>query len=109
MVFEFFDMGWVIFGNLNLGIIGGVLVINLFGLRWFVVGGLCDYFLGVKGVSGWGEFFKVGGCVVKNVMGYDMCKFFVGFYGMFVVMIEVIVKVFLVLEIFLFLVVIGLD
>jgi glycolate oxidase FAD binding subunit len=49
--------------------------------------------LGCRAVSGFGEAFKAGGRVVKNVTGYDLPKLFTGAFGTLVALTEVTVKV----------------
>jgi len=44
-------------------------------------------------VSGFGDSFKAGGKVVKNVTGYDLCKLLAGSWGTLAVMTEVTLKV----------------
>jgi glycolate oxidase FAD binding subunit len=44
-------------------------------------------------VSGFGDSFKTGGKVVKNVTGYDLCKLLAGSWGTLAVMTEVTLKV----------------
>jgi glycolate oxidase FAD binding subunit len=43
--------------------------------------------------SGFGDSFKTGGKVVKNVTGYDLCKLLAGSWGTLSVMTEVTLKV----------------
>jgi glycolate oxidase FAD binding subunit len=52
-----------------------------------------DHLLGAHGVSGFGDSFKAGGRVVKNVTGYDLCKLLAGSWGTLAVMTEVTLKV----------------
>jgi glycolate oxidase FAD binding subunit len=52
-----------------------------------------DHLLGAHAVSGFGESFKTGGKVVKNVTGYDLCKLLSGSWGTLAVMTEVTLKV----------------
>ncbi len=52
-----------------------------------------DYVLGFTAVNGFGEIWKAGGKVVKNVTGYDMCKLQAGAYGTLSALTELTVKV----------------
>jgi len=52
-----------------------------------------DHLLGAHAVSGFGDSFKTGGRVVKNVTGYDLCKLLAGSWGTLAVMTEVTLKV----------------
>ena len=52
-----------------------------------------DHLLGAHAVSGFGDSFKTGGKVVKNVTGYDLCKLLAGSWGTLAVMTEVTLKV----------------
>src|SRR5262249_39559588 len=56
-------------------------------------GGARDHLLGAHAVSGFGDSFKTGGKVVKNVTGYDLCKLLAGSWGTLAVMTEVTLKV----------------
>jgi glycolate oxidase FAD binding subunit len=73
--------------------LGGVLACNLAGPRRVRAGAARDYFLGFSAINGWGEIWKAGGKVVKNVTGYDMCKLQAGAYGALSVLTEVTLKV----------------
>jgi glycolate oxidase FAD binding subunit len=73
--------------------LGGTIACNLAGPRRIRQGAARDHFLGFSGVSGWGEIFKAGGKVVKNVTGYDLCKLMAGSYGTLAALTEVTVKV----------------
>ena len=73
--------------------LGGVIACNLAGSRRVRAGSARDYVLGFSAVNGFGEIWKAGGKVVKNVTGYDMCKLQAGAYGTLSALTEVTVKV----------------
>ena len=73
--------------------VGGMIAAGLAGPRRVKAGGARDHLLGVAAVSGFGESFKAGGKVVKNVTGYDLCKLIAGSWGTLSVMTEVTLKV----------------
>jgi glycolate oxidase FAD binding subunit len=75
------------------GTIGGMLAVGLAGPRRVKDGGARDHLLGAHAVSGFGDSFKTGGRVVKNVTGYDLCKLLAGSWGTLAVMTEVTLKV----------------
>jgi len=77
----------------RLGTIGGMIGSGLAGPRRVKAGGVRDHLPGVHAVSGFGESFKAGGRVVKNVTGYDLCKLVTGSWGTLAVMTEVTLKV----------------
>jgi glycolate oxidase FAD binding subunit len=77
----------------RLGTIGGMIASGLAGPRRVKAGGVRDHLLGVHAVSGFGESFKTGGRVVKNVTGYDLCKLVAASWGTLAVMTEVTLKV----------------
>lgn len=75
------------------GTIGGMLGAGLAGPRRIQAGAARDHLLGAQAVSGFGDSFKAGGRVVKNVTGYDLCKLLAGSWGTLAVMTEVTLKV----------------
>ncbi|MCP3472956.1 FAD-binding protein [Bradyrhizobium sp. CCGUVB1N3] len=80
-------------GTPGLGTIGGMIAAGLAGPRRIKVGAVRDHLLGAHAVSGFGDSFKTGGKVVKNVTGYDLCKLLAGSWGTLSVMTEVTLKV----------------
>ncbi|HEX7201101.1 MAG TPA: FAD-binding protein [Dongiaceae bacterium] len=83
----------VLLGGSGRGTIGGMIGAGLAGPRRIKAGGVRDHLLGAHAVSGFGDSFKTGGKVVKNVTGYDLCKLLAGSWGTLAVMTEVTVKV----------------
>jgi glycolate oxidase FAD binding subunit len=73
--------------------LGGAIACNLAGPRRVRAGSARDYFLGFSAINGFGEVWKAGGKVVKNVTGYDMCKLQAGAYGTLSVLSELTLKV----------------
>ncbi|GIQ72439.1 FAD-binding protein [Bradyrhizobium sp. RD5-C2] len=90
--FEPMDMS-VLLGTAGAGTIGGMIGAGLAGPRRIKAGGARDHLLGAHAVSGFGDGFKTGGRVVKNVTGYDLCKLLTGSWGTLAVMTEVTLKV----------------
>jgi glycolate oxidase FAD binding subunit len=88
---------------------GGVIGVNAAGPRRLKAGAARDYVLGVKGVSGFGEEFKSGGRVMKNVSGYDLSKLVTGSFGTLAALTEITLKVLPRPETELTLVLTGLD
>jgi glycolate oxidase FAD binding subunit len=80
-------------GTVEGGTIGGMIAAGLAGPRRIQAGGVRDHLLGADAVSGFGDAFKAGGRVVKNVTGYDLCKLLAGSWGTLAVMTEVTLKV----------------
>ena len=80
-------------GTPDIGTIGGMIGAGLAGPRRIKAGGARDHLLGAHAVSGFGDSFKTGGRVVKNVTGYDLCKLLAGSWGTLAVMTEVTLKV----------------
>jgi glycolate oxidase FAD binding subunit len=80
-------------GTSGHGTIGGMIAVGLAGPRRIRAGGARDHLLGAHAVSGFGDGFKTGGKVVKNVTGYDLSKLLAGSWGTLAVMTEVTLKV----------------
>jgi glycolate oxidase FAD binding subunit len=93
LAFEPPDFGPLFGAAANEDTIGGTIGINAAGPRRIKSGAARDVVLGVKGVSGFGEAFKSGGRVVKNVSGYDLAKLSTGSYGTLAALTEVTLKV----------------
>jgi glycolate oxidase FAD binding subunit len=83
----------MLLGAPDFGTIGGMIGAGLAGPRRIKAGGARDHLLGAHAVSGFGDSFKAGGRVVKNVTGYDLCKLLAGSWGTLAVMTEVTLKV----------------
>jgi glycolate oxidase FAD binding subunit len=83
----------LLLGAADKGTIGGMIGAGLAGPRRIKAGGARDHLLGAHAVSGFGDSFKAGGRVVKNVTGYDLCKLLAGSWGTLAVMTEVTLKV----------------
>ena len=83
----------MLLGMPDIGTIGGMIGAGLAGPRRIKAGGARDHLLGAHAVSGFGDSFKAGGRVVKNVTGYDLCKLLAGSWGTLAVMTEVTLKV----------------
>jgi FAD/FMN-containing dehydrogenase len=69
--------------------LGGVVATGQGGAQQFGYGAPRRHVIGMKVVLADGSLIKVGGRVVKNVAGYDLCKLFTGSYGTLGVMVEV--------------------
>jgi glycolate oxidase FAD binding subunit len=80
-------------GVIDPGTVAGMIAAGLAGPRRIKAGGARDHLLGAHAVSGFGDSFKTGGKVVKNVTGYDLCKLLAGSWGTLAVMTEVTLKV----------------
>ena len=83
----------LLLGTSGTATIGGMIGAGLAGPRRIKAGGVRDHLLGAHAVSGFGDSFKAGGRVVKNVTGYDLCKLLAGSWGTLAVMTEVTLKV----------------
>jgi glycolate oxidase FAD binding subunit len=91
--FEPVDTAMLLGSSPDAGTLGGMIAAGLAGPRRIKAGGARDHLLGAHAVSGFGESFKAGGKVVKNVTGYDLCKLLAGSWGTLAVMTEVTLKV----------------
>ncbi|HEX9423433.1 MAG TPA: FAD-binding protein, partial [Pyrinomonadaceae bacterium] len=68
---------------------GGVVATGQGGAQQFGYGMPRRHVIGMKVVLADGSLIKVGGRVVKNVAGYDLCKLFTGSYGTLGTIVEV--------------------
>jgi len=93
LAFEPTDLGPMLGEKPDRGTIGAVFAANQSGSRRIQVGAARDHFIGMRAVNGRGEIFKSGGCVMKNVTGYDLCRGLAGSWGTLAVMSEVTMKV----------------
>lgn len=93
LAFEPIDTSALLGTAAQRGSIGGMIASGLAGPRRIKAGAARDHLLGAEAVSGFGELFKTGGKVVKNVTGYDLCKLLAGSWGTLAVMTEVTLKV----------------
>ena len=73
--------------------LGGTVACNISGPRRVRAGAGRDHFLGFDALNGWGDAWKAGGRVVKNVTGYDLCKLQAGAYGTLSILTELSVRV----------------
>ncbi len=73
--------------------IGGVLAGSAGGPLKHAYGGVRDFCIGIKFVTGDSKLAKGGGRVVKNVAGYDMMKLLIGSHGSLGVIVEANFKV----------------
>jgi len=68
--------------------LGGVVATGLGGAQQFGYGKPRGSVIGMKVVLADGSVIKMGGRVVKNVAGYDLCKLFTGSYGTLGIIVE---------------------
>jgi glycolate oxidase FAD binding subunit len=73
--------------------VGGCIAAGLAGPRRAAAGGVRDFVLGCKLLTGRGEVLAFGGAVMKNVAGYDVARLAAGSLGVLGVITEVSLKV----------------
>ncbi|MGH7996383.1 MAG: FAD-binding protein [Opitutaceae bacterium] len=74
--------------------VGGTLAAGLSGAGRYRFGGVRDFILGVRFVTGLGELVRAGSKVVKNAAGFDLPKLMVGSLGRLGIVVEASFKVF---------------
>jgi glycolate oxidase FAD binding subunit len=74
--------------------VGGVLAAATQGPLHHGYGGLRDFCIGIRFITGDGRKAKGGGRVVKNVAGYDLMKLLIGSYGTLAVITSASFKLF---------------
>jgi glycolate oxidase FAD binding subunit len=92
--FEPADWGPLFGASANSATIGGVLSADANGSAAVRYGRCRDHLLGFRAVNGFGEAYKGGGKVVKNVTGFDLPKLFCGAMGILGPLTEVTLRVF---------------
>lgn len=74
--------------------LGGAIASGLSGPGRFRYGGIRDFILGVRIITGAGDLVRGGGKVVKNAAGFDIPKLMVGSLGTLGIIVEATFKVF---------------
>ncbi len=74
--------------------LGGVVAANTPGPGRYHYGGVRDFLIGVRLVTGQGQLARGGGKVVKNAAGFDLPKLVVGSLGALGILVELSFKVF---------------
>ena len=74
--------------------LGGTVAAGTSGSGRYRYGGIRDFLLGIRFVSGHGELVRGGSRVVKNAAGFDLPKLMVGSLGRLGVLVEMTFKVF---------------
>jgi glycolate oxidase subunit GlcD len=72
--------------------LGGIVATGAHGAQALGYGAPRSYVLGMKVALAGGRVIRVGGRVVKNVAGYDLCKLFTGSFGTLGVILEITFK-----------------
>jgi glycolate oxidase FAD binding subunit len=81
-------------GSSGTATIAGAISCNADGPAAMRYGRARDHLLGIRAVNGFGEAFKAGGKVVKNVTGFDIPKLVCGAFGTLCVLTELTFRVF---------------
>jgi glycolate oxidase FAD binding subunit len=81
-------------GSTGASTIGGAISCNADGSAAVRYGRARDHLLGFRAVNGFGEAYKAGGRVVKNVTGFDIPKLMCGAMGTLGVLTELTFRVF---------------
>jgi len=92
--FEPGDWGPLLGVKASAGTIGGAISADVCGPAAVRYGRARDHLLGYRAVNGFGEAYKAGGKVVKNVTGFDLPKLMCGAFGTLGVLTEVTLRVF---------------
>lgn len=80
--------------------LGGTIASGLSGSGRYRYGGIRDFLLGIRFLTGSGQLHTGGGKVIKNASGFDLPKLMVGGLGRFGVVTEATIKVFPAPEVF---------
>ncbi len=73
--------------------LAGTIACNCAGPRRVRAGAARDHLLGFAAINGFGDAWKAGGRVVKNVTGYDLCKLQAGAFGTLSLLTELSLRV----------------
>lgn len=73
--------------------VGGLIASGLCGSRRLSRGGLRDQLLGLTIIDARNDVLSLGGRVVKNVAGYDLCKLLLGSWGWLALIVEATFRV----------------
>ncbi|MBL8877555.1 MAG: FAD-binding oxidoreductase [Phycisphaerales bacterium] len=73
--------------------IGGLVASGICGSRRLSRGSLRDLLIGLTIVDARGDLLSLGGRVVKNVAGYDLCKLLIGSWGWLAAIVEATFRV----------------
>jgi glycolate oxidase FAD binding subunit len=88
------DWGPLFGARAGAGTIGGAIAAEVSGPGAVRHGRVRDHLLAYRAVNGFGEVYKAGGKVVKNVTGFDLPKLMCGAFGTLGVLTEVTLRVF---------------